>query len=335
MKRIQTNRAIRRSAAIALAVLMLGGAVQTASVPAIAAEVTSMSAQSATIKGDSVNTRSGAGTNYDKVEALKGGTEVTVTGQATDSDGKTWYQVTLPSGGSAFVRNDFLELGEVIEEEPVEPAEPETPVEEPQEPEPTETETAPIVSSQYVAIYEQDDQGTYYWYLHDNDASYRVKIDDLLEAARSVDEIDAIEKQNKTLKMALIIMGIALVILVVILIILIFRLRDYMYYEDDEEEEEEDPRRGNSGGSFVKRRRDEDLLEDEAPARGRGRADAGRAGRAPREAAEEQGRGRAARGRQEDPRAAQRGAAEGGRRARNVVKDDDDLEYEYLNLDDE
>ncbi|MCR5674853.1 MAG: SH3 domain-containing protein [Lachnospiraceae bacterium] len=325
-----------RAAAVMLAILTAGVTVGATGILSHAEEVTTMSAQNATIKGDSVNTRSGAGTGFDKVEALPGGTEVTVTGQATDGDGKVWYQVTLPSGKTAFVRNDFLELGDVIEEEPAEPetpAEPEEPaVIQPEEP----AETAAIMSSQYVALYEQDDQGTYYWYLHDNDNSYRVKIDDLLAAARSVDEIDAIEKSNKTLKMALIIMAIVLVILVVILIILIFRLRDYMYYEDDEEdEEEEQPRRSSS---FVKRRRDEEEEEEEEVPRGRGgRADVGRAARGGRDFGEDaqRGAGRAGRGVREEARPQRTRESEQQRRARNVMKEDDDLEYEYLNLDDE
>lgn len=340
MNKMRMRGVWRKAAAALLALAILGLAVCIVGITAYADEVSSMTAQSATIKGDSVNTRSGAGTNYDKVEALTGGTQVTVTGQANDSDGTVWYQVTLPSGKTAFVRNDFLELGEVIEQEPAEPEEPVA--EEPVEPEPVEpeepVEAAPIVSDQYVALYEEDDTGTYYWYLHNNDDNYRVKIDDLLDAARSVDEVDAIEKQNKTLKMALIIMGVVLVILVIILVVLIFRLRDYMYYEEEEEddEEEEEPRRG----SFFKRKRDEDLLEDddeeEAPRRNPRR-------QAGRDYAEEQAARQArpaSRGevqrpqRQTTPQQRPR-ESEQTRRARNIMRDDDDMSFEFLNLDDD
>ena len=340
MNNMRMRGVMRKIGAALLALAILGAAVCVVGVTAFAGEVSSMTAQSATIKGDSVNTRSGAGTNYDKVEALTGGTQVTVTGQANDGDGTVWYQVTLPSGKTAFVRNDFLELGEVIEQEPAEPVEPEEPVEvEPAEPE-EPAEPAPIVSDQYVALYEEDDTGTYYWYLHNNDDNYRVKIDDLLDAARSVDEVDAIEKQNKTLKLALIIMGVVLVILVIILIVLIFRLRDYMYYEEDEEDEddeEDEPRRG----SFFKRKRDEDLLEDEeeeeeppsrSPRRQVGRdyaeeqatrqarpAPRGEGQRQPRQATPQQ------RPRESDQT----------RRARNIMREDDDMSFEFLNLDDE
>ena len=124
MNNMRMRGVMRKIGAALLALAILGAAVCVVGVTAFAGEVSSMTAQSATIKGDSVNTRSGAGTNYDKVEALTGGTQVTVTGQANDGDGTVWYQVTLPRGKTAFVRNDFLELGEVIEQEPAEPEEP-------------------------------------------------------------------------------------------------------------------------------------------------------------------------------------------------------------------
>ncbi|MCR4762986.1 MAG: SH3 domain-containing protein [Lachnospiraceae bacterium] len=342
MKKMRGNGAFARVMAVLLAMFVCSATVRATTFVVCAEEVTDMSPQNATIKGDGVRARTGAGTSHDiAADNLASGTAVTVTGQASDPEGKVWYQVTLSDGKTAFVRNDFLELGDVIEQEPVQETEPE-PVEpaEPEPAEPAETPT-PIVSSQYVAVYEEDDQGTYYWYLHDNDEGYRVKIDDLLAAARSVDDVDAIEKQNKTLKTVLVVLAILLVVLLVIMVILIFRLRDYMYYEEDEEEEEEEPRR-SSGGSFVKRRRDEDLIEEEPVRQSRtSKSDAGRArprgdygDEQPREA--RAGRGTAGSSRGGSRETVQRPReSEQTRRARNVMRDDDDLEYEFLNLDDE
>ena len=325
--------------ALALTVLTAGAVFNAAKTAALADEVTSMSAQSAKINQDGIRARSSTDTsNNDNVVAsgLSTGTEVTVTGQATAADGKVWYQVTLSDGKEAFIRSDFLELGEVVEEEePEEPQEQEPEVVEEEEPE--EVATNPIVSSQYVALYEEDDQGTYYWYLHNNDDGYRVKIEDLLAAARNADEVDAIEKSNKTQKTAIIVMGVVIVILVIILIILIFRLRDYMYYEEDDEEDEQ-PEDDRQKGAFFKRRRDEDILEDDdEPVRSQrvSRADATR-GRGGRDYAEERARSaRPASSRMADDSAARpRRESEQTRRARNVIKEDDDLEYEFLNIDD-
>ncbi|MCR5179361.1 MAG: GW dipeptide domain-containing protein [Lachnospiraceae bacterium] len=343
MKTRRINGAFAGIMALALTVLLAGTAFSALKSTALADEVTSMSAQSAKINQDGIRARSSTDTsNNDNVVAsgLTTGTEVTVTGQATAADGKVWYQVTMSDGKEAFIRSDFLELGEVIEEEtPEQPEETEPEVVEEEEPE-EEVQTNPIVSSQYVALYEEDDQGTYFWYLHNNDDGYRVKIEDLLDAARNADEVDALEKSNKTQKTAIIVMGVVIVVLVIIMIILIFRLRDYMYYEDDEEEEEqpeEEPRKG----AFFKRRRDEDILEDEEPVRpqrGVSRQDAGR-GRDGRDYAEERARSqRPVSSRVSDDRDAMpqrpRRESEQTRHARNVIKEDDDLEYEFLNIDD-
>ena len=56
--------------------------------------------RSATINASSLNVRSGAGTSYSSVGKLGKGTAVTVMGEKTASDGKTWYQIRYTSGGS-------------------------------------------------------------------------------------------------------------------------------------------------------------------------------------------------------------------------------------------
>ncbi|MCR5093283.1 MAG: SH3 domain-containing protein [Lachnospiraceae bacterium] len=331
MNRMRKNSLRGHLIAFILAAFVAVAYVDAASVTVYAAEVTAMEQTRATIKGDTVNLRSGAGTNYDKVTSLAGGTEVTVTGQATDGDGKVWYQVTLSDGSTAFVRNDFLTLGEVIQEEPaeIEPAE----VEEPEEPvaEEPEADNTPKATDKYVAVYENDADGVPFWYLHDNEALNRVKIEDLMKAAEDVGNIGKLEKGNKTMRTALIVLGILVVVLIVVVVILILRLKDYMYYEEEEEEEEPEPRRG--GSSFIRRRRDEDEEEeeDDIPPQRPSRASA-RSGRG-----EEPVRGArtAARPDPRNPQAARPRESEQTRRARNVMREDDDLEYEFLNLDDE
>ena len=56
--------------------------------------------RSATINASSLNVRSGAGTSYSSVGKLGKGTAVTVGGEKTASDGKTWYQIRYTSGGA-------------------------------------------------------------------------------------------------------------------------------------------------------------------------------------------------------------------------------------------
>lgn len=54
----------------------------------------------ATINASSLNVRSGAGTSYSSVAKLGKGTSVTVVGEKSASDGKTWYQIRFTSGGT-------------------------------------------------------------------------------------------------------------------------------------------------------------------------------------------------------------------------------------------
>ena len=82
-----------------------------ASLPATT--VTATESRPATITQDSVNVREGAGTAYNSVGKVTKGDTVTITGEATGSDNKTWYQVTFGSSNkTGFIRSDLLEVGE-------------------------------------------------------------------------------------------------------------------------------------------------------------------------------------------------------------------------------
>jgi uncharacterized protein YgiM (DUF1202 family) len=74
--------------------------------------VTATEEKTATITADSVNVRKGAGTGYDSVGKVTKGDTVTVTGEATGTDNKTWYQVKFGNDRTGFVRSDLLEVGE-------------------------------------------------------------------------------------------------------------------------------------------------------------------------------------------------------------------------------
>lgn len=76
----------------------------------------------AVVTGDVVNVRTGPGTSYSKVIQLTQGTKVTVTDEATASDGKVWYKIkyyttsgTLVAG---YMTSEYLELSNVIEYQP-------------------------------------------------------------------------------------------------------------------------------------------------------------------------------------------------------------------------
>lgn len=60
--------------------------------------------------GNPVNVRTGPGTSYSlaAVGSFATGTQVTLHGKATGTDGKTWYRVTNSSGNGGWIRGDFL-----------------------------------------------------------------------------------------------------------------------------------------------------------------------------------------------------------------------------------
>ncbi len=217
-----------------------------------ATTATTVDPKSATITEDSVNVRQGAGTSFDSVGKAKKGETVTITGEAQDGDGKTWYQVTLGNGKTGYVRSDLLTVGEAIAADGGESSEGDAEGGEEQDAEAAEgseegsesegeSQSQDGVASEagdgtYSLVYSTDDEGNGVWYLYDNVGGYRVKVNELIEAAKSSDEVSKLNKTNNTYKTVLIILAVVIAALVVGLILLALKLRD-SYYEDDEEEE--------------------------------------------------------------------------------------------------
>lgn len=61
----------------------------------------------AVVNCDALNMRSGAGTNYSVVTTLSKNTAVTITGEAKDSNGTTWYKITVGSQ-KGYVHSSYL-----------------------------------------------------------------------------------------------------------------------------------------------------------------------------------------------------------------------------------
>ena len=183
---------------------------------------------------DDVRVRKGAGTNFDVAGQAKKDTEVTVSGVASDSEGKNWYQVSFNEGDktvNGFIREDFLEVltyVEVVEEE----------IEE------EEVEEEPVVeNNDYHLSYMQNDAGEMDWYLFDNINGTSQSLTQILNAVEQLktNELEEAE-QISTMRMIVFALAAVVVILIITVTILIFKLRDaYEYeYEDDEEDDEED-----------------------------------------------------------------------------------------------
>ena len=195
---------------------------------------------SATVTSSSVNVRSDASTSSDVAGTATNGMEVTVTGEKTDSEGNLWYAVSFESDGgtvTGYIRSDLVEAHETE-------VAPETPVEETA---PVEEETTPEAapSDDYYVQYEDDGSGTgtSAWYLHDNSMGTRYKVEELLSAVETNQQNQAtMEQQTGNLRLIIIVMAAVIVVLIIVVTIFILKLRSAYEdgYEDDEEDDEEE-----------------------------------------------------------------------------------------------
>ena len=180
----------------------------TTNTPETPVAVTAVNPVSATVTGSqSVRIRSNASTTSQIVTTASNGLVLTVTGQATGTDGKTWYQVNAIVDGASvegFIRSDYVNLsGELTPY-----TEPETPTD-PDNTTPEEPETTPEPETQkaYETVL-KDGQ----WYLVVTETNEGYVIQDIFDKmASNVEEYAKLEKQAKTQKAVII----ALVILVV------------------------------------------------------------------------------------------------------------------------
>ena len=330
---------------------------------------TILDAQYAVVSPEVIMVRTAPSTNEGVVERLNKDAQVIVSGETQGNDGKKWYYVTFTGTGgverSGFIRSDLLSLGDMVpvpeEEEP-----------EPQETEP-EPET-PIYSDYKLTYEQNSDGSSewylYDYTVGDNPEQYdKYHLNQLMEATKARSEMAAADA--KTLvrqRVAIVILVILVVILIVVGVIMALKLRDVYYeeYEDEEEEEEETPaqrkRRSEEDAPAQRKRRSE---EEEAPAQRRRRTEGNdeASERRRRRTEEEEPSSRRRRRMEEeesaDERSARRRAARDDRESRgreveyredeagsaavkpapkrkpkNFLLDDDEFEFEFLNMDD-
>lgn len=192
-------------------------------------QVTASTAAAGKVVGDTVNVRENPSTKAAIAGKATGGTEVTISGETTDSAGKMWYQVSY-GNVTGFIRSDFLEITQMAEPEVEETVEE---VEEVQEP----------VNQDYELVYEANAEGVEEWFLYDYNRGTKQSLENLLTVVRqSQEEEKGAVSQLKTFKIIAIVLAAVILALVVVVTILIFKLRDsYEYvYEDDEDDDDDD-----------------------------------------------------------------------------------------------
>ena len=317
---------------------------------------TSIGEQQAVVNsGNNANVRSGASTQHGVVASLPSGTSMTLIGEATDSAGKKWYQLTCDFDGKTvegYVRSDLITIGAGESQE--QPA-PENPGEggEAENPDPSQGENpegaegaAPEENvdvqspepehNDYQVVYTANQAGEQDYYLYMPDGNM-VKVTELLGAAENAK--DSIQKQQEQLekeKIIIIILAGVIVLLFIVITVLLFKIRS-LYYDDyeDEEEEEEEPEPQPVRRKLRRRVVEEEEEPEETPVRKK----------RPQPVPEEQERPVRQRERTGQPRvkgekelhAAERREPErkpAARKSQNFLIDDDEFEFEFLNMDD-
>ncbi len=296
-------------------------------------EPTAITPMTATVAGNaSVNIRSGAGTGYAKVASLDAGTSISLIGEANDASGNKWYQIKCEAKSvEGYLRSDLITISsepQPAEENPegegAEGENPEGEAENPEEAEEPEPEPTPVPeNNDYEIVYTTDDDGVFQYYLYDHINNTRQKVTDLLSAVNTLNEnYQSVSKKLTTFKIIAGACGGLAVLLLIGLIFVLLRRNsgsdDYYYDddddEDDEDEEEEEVRR-------PQRR--------EAPQRSSSRDTYGRGQDTSRNPQRRPG---SAPSRNEDPR--RENPQRRPRKVQNFLADDDEFEFEFLNMDD-
>lgn len=308
---------------------------------------TAMDAQYATVKATKANIRSKASKSSGTVDSMPQNTTLIVSGKSTGDDGKIWYYVTFTgtsgSEKNGFVREDLITLGDMVPVEETPETEPELPTEEPT--------VEPVVSPDYEVIYENPDGEGYAWYLHDNtgENSYRQNLETLLAASEAYKinaEVDDVTISRQ--RIAIVLLVVLVIILVVAVTFMFFKLRDSFFEEDDDDDNDRwkadrssRPVRENSGvrsSSSGSRRPNEQARR---PVEGgqtqvRRRPPEGGQSQARRRPPESEGAKPARENVREEgaSSASSQAKPEPKKKAKNFLVDDDDFEFEFLNMKD-
>lgn len=324
---------------------------------------TSIGEQPATITSSkNANIRSGASTQHSTVATLPNGTAVTLIGEANDSSGNKWYQISCTYNDKAvegYVRSDLITVGgepapgEAAEGENPEGAEGENPEgtegespegaegaegSEPAQPAPEEEH------NDYEIVYTQNDTGEYEYYLYNNVDGTRQKLNELLSAISFANENNQkLQDQMDKGKIIIIILAVVIVILFIVLTVLLFKIRSLYYddYDEDEEEEEEEEEPEPEPVKRKKRRRIQEEEEEEEEEEERPPVRKKR----PRP---QDGEERPARAQERSPQPRSKGSErelralenrepakkQPAKKPQNFLVDDDEFEFEFLNMDD-
>lgn len=238
-------------------------------------QVTAIAETKAYVNYESVRVRQGASAQHEIVGSAVKNTPVVLTGEAKAPDGKKWYQVkyTNSSGREVvgFIRSDLVTAGEPpapVAAEPPAPAEQvegndagegesSEGVDENAEDEENTGENgdgngqqmmeAPVpeetVKPDYEMAYKANNEGVEEWFLLDNIENTQQSLANLRAAAEAGEKLSqASSKQASTQKIIIIVLAVLVAVLAVAVTLLLFKIKD-MYdedYDDDDDDDDDD-----------------------------------------------------------------------------------------------
>lgn len=205
-------------------------------------EVTDVQPISATITGSSVRVRSDASTNGTILAGVVRDSVVTITGQAKDTQNKTWYRVTFSSENgevTGFIREDFLSVSGTVTPVVDAPVVNDPVVNDPVVNDPVVSEPGGNNTPALVNDYETIEDGDV-WYLVDNTRGQKYKIADIIKSIEDNPKVfqEYQEKVNsqKTWIVILVIIVVALGIAVTLLFLKVKEVMDEAYFTAVEKE---------------------------------------------------------------------------------------------------
>ncbi len=198
-----------------------------------------------------------------------------------------------------------------------------------------------------IAYKMNENTGEYEYYLYDYINQTQTRIADIQTLLNNVNEgNDQLQSQAEKERIVIIILAAVIVVLFIVLTILLFKIRDLYYgdYEEDEEEEEEEPeeepapvrrkKSTSSQGEETRPTRSSERPPKSAERSSKSSERPSRSSERPSKGSERaQGKGKQDR----ELYAAERkepAKKQSSRKAQNFLVDDDEFEFEFLNMDD-
>ncbi len=178
--------------------------------------------------GSNVRVRSDASTNGGIITTVSSGTAVTVTGQATGTDGYVWYLLKFTANGAetqGFVRSDFVSVSGELVPPATDPEVPDTP-DTPEVPDDTDTPEVPDEpAEQKMYDTRQDEEGS--WHLLDYAKNEEWDIVKLLDSyQKNGEELVKVKGSLKTQKIVIVVMVVLLIAAVLLATMMYFKIKD-------------------------------------------------------------------------------------------------------------